>query len=98
MTTRRRAQPDRATVLKDWSLFGLGFILIVWQGLVLSKDEFNWIVLAAGVGLTQAPGAMAMLGLLRTNGGSSESAPPELPPPPVSPSSPSPSVSGGEPA
>ena len=93
MTTRRRAQPDRATVFKDWSLFGLGFILIVWQGLVLSKAEFNWVVLAAGVGLTQAPGAMAMLGLLRTNGGSSESARPDLQPPQALPS---PADSGGE--
>lgn len=93
MTTRRRAQPDRATALKDWSLFGLGFILIVWQGLVLSKDEFNWVALATGLGLTQAPAWDTMRALLRTNGGSSESAPLDSS---QLPESPSPAGSGGE--
>lgn len=93
MSTRRRSRPDRLTVAKDLILFGLGLALIVRQGWLLSKDDFNWIVMAIGVGLTQAPGAMAMVSLIRTGGQSSAPAPAVSSLPPESPS---PSVSGGE--
>lgn len=93
MSTRRRGRrPDRITVTKDLILFAVGLLLIVRQGVLISKDEFNWIVLAIGVGLTQAPGAMAMISILRTGGGSLEP-PPDVPPLP--PGSPSSSDSGG---
>ncbi len=70
---------------KDLILFAFGLALIYRQGWQVPKADFNWIPFAFGVALTQAPGAMAMLSLMRTGGGSS------LPvPAAVSPHSPSP--------
>ena len=84
MSTRRRsARPSIIEVVKDLLLFGVGLALIIRQGWLVSKDDFNWWAMAFGIGLTQAPGAMAMITLIRTGGQSS-------PDPPVAPSSPSP--------
>lgn len=74
MSARRTTARDRITVAKDLILFALGLALIYRQGWQVPKADFNWIPFAFGVALTQAPGAMAMLSLMRTGGESSSSA------------------------
>jgi len=71
-TARRR---DRIDVAKDLILFAAGLVLIFRQGWFVPKADFNWIVFALGVVLTQAPGGMAAISLLRTGGSSLPSAP-----------------------
>jgi hypothetical protein len=77
-------------VAKDLILFIAGLVLIFRQGWFVPRADFNWIVFAFGVALTQAPGAMAMISLARTGGESSLAVPgadsPHLPSP--SPSTP----------
>lgn len=83
MGTRRRSpRPSVITVAKDLILFGAGLLIIYKQGWQASKDDFNWISMAFGIGLTQAPGAMAVVTLLRTGSPSSLAQPesPSLPP------------------
>jgi hypothetical protein len=46
-------------------------MLIYRQGWLVTKEEFNWWAMAFGVGLTQAPGAMALISLWRTADSSS---------------------------
>lgn len=84
MSARRTTARDRITVAKDLILFTAGLVLIFRQGWFVARADFNWIVFAFGVALTQAPGAMAMISLARTGGDSSSPAPPAgLPPSPL---------------
>lgn len=62
-------------MFKDLILFVAGLALIFRQGWFVPRADFNWIVFAMGVAMTQAPGAMAMLSLWRIGGGSSPVAP-----------------------
>jgi hypothetical protein len=80
----------RIAIVKDLVLFTLGLMLIYRQGWLVTKDEFNWWAMAFGIGLTQAPGAMALISLWRTAGGSSQQAPDaeSLPSPSLLPASP----------
>lgn len=75
MSRRRTTARDRITVAKDLILFVAGLVLIFRQGWFVPRADFNWIVFAMGVGLTQAPGAMAMISLARTGGDSSSVVP-----------------------
>jgi hypothetical protein len=90
MSARRTTARDRITVAKDLILFTAGLVLIFRQGWFVPRADFNWVVFAFGVALTQAPGAMAMISLARTGGDSSSSALPAGSPPslPSSPSTP----------
>lgn len=72
-TRRRRTRPDRIDLAKDLILFGVGLVLIFRQGWVVPKADFNWVIFAVGVGLTQAPGGMAVIALLRGTESSSSS-------------------------
>lgn len=95
MSTRGRSgTTSRRVVIKDLILFAAGLALIYKQGWAASKEDFNWMVLAFGVGLTQAPGAMAVISLIRGTGGGS-SQPADSVPPAVSRSS-SPSESAAD--
>jgi len=75
MSTRHATVLRRIAIAKDLVLFTLGLTLIYRQGWLVTKDEFNWWAMAFGAGLTQAPGAMALISLWRTAGGSSQAAP-----------------------
>ena len=68
---RRTSRPSALAVAKDLVLFATGLLIIYKQGWQVSKADFNWISMAFGIGLTQAPGAMAIVTLLRTGGQSS---------------------------
>lgn len=75
MSARHATLRRRIDIGKDLVLFALGLTLIYRQGWLVTKEEFNWWAMAFGVGLTQAPGAMALISLWRTDGGSSPEAP-----------------------
>jgi len=83
MSTRHATVLRRIAIAKDLVLFTLGLTLIYRQGWLVTKDEFNWWAMAFGAGLTQAPGAMALISLWRTADSSSPEAEqaPSLPPP-----------------
>lgn len=87
--TRRSAPLDRVTVGKDLILFVLGTLLIGWQGFVVPRQDFNWIVMAAGGILAGVPGWLQLWGLR----GSSTDASSQQPAEPVSPSPSPPSSS-----
>ena len=78
MSTRHATLRRRIDIGKDLVLFTLGLTLIYRQGWLVTKEEFNWWAMAFGVGLTQAPGAMALISLWRIGGGSSPD-PPDAP-------------------
>jgi hypothetical protein len=69
MSTRRqrRTRSDAITVGKDLILFGLGTAMIGWQGFVVPRLEFNWMILVAGGILAGVPGWLQLWGL-RTGG------------------------------
>jgi hypothetical protein len=90
MSTRRR-RLGLADTVRDTTLFVFGLGLMGWQGFYLPKSEFNWVVFSTGLMITQAPGAMAMIGLIRTVG---QSSPEALAAPPSPRESPLPADSG----
>lgn len=61
---RRRSAPlDRVSVAKDLILFTMGTALIGWQGFAVPRQDFNWIVMAAGGILAGVPGWLQLWGL-----------------------------------
>lgn len=84
MSTRHATVRRRIAIGKDLVLFTLGLTLIYRQGWLVTKEEFNWWAMAFGVGLTQAPGAMALISLWRTADSSSQQAPDAESLPPLS--------------
>lgn len=52
---------------KDLILFGLGTLMIGWQGFVVPPPDFNWMIMVAGGVLAGVPGWMQVWGL-RTAG------------------------------
>lgn len=71
------------SITKDLILFTIGAGLIIHQGFVVPRQDFNWIILAGGGVLAGVPGWLQLWGLRSMSIGGQPSQPvaePSLPP------------------
>lgn len=86
--TRRSAWPDRITVAKDLTLFGIGSAMMAYQAFAVPRPDFNLAVMIFGGVIAGAPGVLKLWAPPSIGGASS------LPPEPLLPEDSSSSSSG----